>query len=118
MAATDDALLADGNIDAVNRFARLKSLALVDYGVYSDSSLADLTVTDDQLTLSTAYRHHRVYGLDTGLQRLLHRLAVDHSRCLALKRQPYKLAVDRLFAVDRLAEHIDDTSQQTLRPRG
>ena len=45
-----------------------------------DRGLAGLPVADDQLALAAADRNHRVDGFDAGLQRLFHRLPVDHAR--------------------------------------
>ena len=45
-----------------------------------------LAVADDQLALAAADGNHRVDGLDTGLQRLAHRLAIDHAGRDALQR--------------------------------
>ena len=60
-------LLADGYINTLNILA-----LLIDYRIYSDSRLTCLTVTDYQLSLSPADRHHGVDSLDTGLQRGIH----------------------------------------------
>ena len=68
------ALLPDRDVDA-NHVAAL----LIDDGVERDGGLAGLAVADDQLALAAADRNHGVDGLDAGLQRLLHRLAVDHA---------------------------------------
>ena len=73
------ALLADGDIDA-DHVAAL----LVDDGVESDGGLAGLAVADDQLALAAADGDHGVDGLDAGLQRLFHGLAVDHAGRQAL----------------------------------
>ena len=69
-------LLADGHVDAMRR----RLVRLVDDGVDGDGRLAGLPVADDQLALSAADGDHRVDGLEAGLQRLLHRLTVDHAR--------------------------------------
>jgi hypothetical protein len=76
-------LLADGDVDALNAGA-----LLVDDRVDGDGGLAGLAVADDQLTLATADRHHRVDGLQTGLHRLVDRLAGDDARRDLLDRRP------------------------------
>ncbi len=106
--------LADCNIDAINRLAFLIALALVDDSIDGYSSFADLAVADDKLSLTTADRHHRVNSLKTGLQRLLHRLAVDNTGSLALERQTDQISSDRTVTVDWLSKNVDYTSQQAL----
>ncbi len=110
-------LLSDCYIDAIYRLSLLVIFLLVDDGVDRDCGLAHLTVADDELALSAADWNHGVDSLDTGLQRLVHRLTEDHARSLALERKKNPLAVDRPFAVDRLAEHVDHTAQQTFAHR-
>lgn len=61
-------LLSDGDVDAVQLLLLILSLVetlLVDDGVDGQGSLAGLTVTNDQLTLSTTDGYQRVDGLDT-----------------------------------------------------
>ncbi len=95
-------LLANGDIDANHVLA-----LLVDDRVKRDGCFARLAIADDQLALTAADRHHSVDRLDTGLQRLLHGLAVYYAR-----RQPFERVelrgFNRAFAVDRMTECIDD----------
>lgn len=61
-------LLSDGDVDAVQLLLLILALVetlLVDDGVDGQGSLASLTVTNDQLTLTTTDGHEGVYGLDT-----------------------------------------------------
>src|SRR3712207_8746902 len=53
---------------------------VVDDRVDRDRRLARLAVADDQLALAAADRDHRVDGLQAGLHRLDHRLALDDAR--------------------------------------
>ena len=48
-------LLTDGHVDTLNA-----GIFLVDDRVDGDGGLTSLTVTDDQLTLTTTYRYHGV----------------------------------------------------------
>ena len=59
--------LADGDVNAQE-----VATPLVDDGIDGDRGFTDLTVTDDQLTLTTTYRSHGVDGFQTGLNRLIH----------------------------------------------
>src|SRR5204862_2649658 len=60
--------------------------------------------------------HHRVNRLEAGLERLLHRLAVDDAGRQALDRGKL-LRPDRSFAVDRLPERIHDPAEQLVADR-
>ena len=101
-------LLADGDVNTNNAIA-----FLVDNGVERDGSLAGLAIANNQFALATADRDHGVDGLDTGLHGLFHGLAVNHAGGDAFKRQSER-GVDGAFTVDRLAEGIDDTADQSL----
>ena len=48
-----------------------------------------------------------------GLERLLHRLAVDHARRLELER-PRLVGLDRAAAVERTPERVDDAAEQRV----
>src|SRR5439155_21232558 len=69
-----------------------------------------------QLALAAADVRHRVDRLDAGLERFLHRLAVDHARGLELER-PALRGFDRRTAVEGLAERVDDAPDQRLTDR-
>src|SRR4029078_4619561 len=89
---------------------------LVDDRVDRDGGFAGLSVADDQLTLAAADRHHRVDRLQTGLERLFHRLAGDDSGSDALDRVVL-IGDDVAFTVDRVAEGIDDAADQGIAHR-
>ncbi len=74
-------LLPDGVIDADDVVA-----ALIQDRVDGDGGLAGLPVTDDELALTAANRHHGVNRLETGLQRNLYALPVDDARGNLLDR--------------------------------
>ena len=105
-------LLADGDVDA-NHVAAL----LIDDGVERDGGLAGLAVADDQLALAAADRNHGVDGLDAGLQRLFHRLAVDHAGRQALDGVEL-LGLDRTLAVDGLPERVRPRGRSCASPTG
>ena len=74
------ALLADGDVDAVQLFRFVRAGVgglLVQDRVEGDGALSGLAVADDQLTLAAADRHQGVDGLQARLHRLGHRLARD-----------------------------------------
>jgi hypothetical protein len=99
-------LLADRDVDTGEVFA-----LLVDDRVDRDGSLAGLAIADDQFALAAADRHHRVDGLEAGLHRLAHGLAVDDARGDLLDDVEL-FRVHRAFAVDRLAECVHDAANQ------
>ena len=108
------AFLSDSHVDAIYRVACLVVAALVDDGVDGNSGLARLAVADDQLTLTASDGDHGVHGLQSCLQGLVHRLAVDDARCLAVQRHFAQVAADESFAVQGHAQWVDDTPQHTL----
>ena len=110
------ALLANGDVDAVELLsflARLVDFLLVDEGVERDGGLAGLAVADDELALAAADRDERVERLEAGLDRLVHRLARDDARRLHLDAAPLGV-FDWAFAIDRIAERVDDPAEQAL----
>ena len=98
-------LLADGDIDADHALA-----ALVEDSVDGDGGLTGLTVTDDELTLTAANRHHGVDSEQTGLNRLAHRGTIDDAGSLELDGATVR-SDDVAQAVDGLAERIDDAAE-------
>ena len=86
---------------------------VVDDRVDRDRRLAGLAVADDQLALAAADRDHAVDRLQPGLQRLLHRLALDHARRLELGG-PRLGGLDVALAVERVAERVDDAPEQAV----
>ena len=104
-------LLADGHVHADHVLP-----LLVQDRVDEDGGLAGRPVADDELALAAADRDHRVDRLDARLQGLGHGLAVDDAGRLELER-PVLGGLDRLAAVDRDAERIDDASDHLLPDR-
>lgn len=106
-------LLTDGNVDAVQLLGLIVGVVpplLVEDGIQGDGSLSGLTITNDQLTLTTADGNHSVDGLETGLDGLVDRLTGQNARSLELSTT-LLLAVDGTLAVDRVTEGIDDTTK-------
>ena len=113
------ALLPNRDVDAVELLAlvpRLVGVLLVDERVERHGRLAGLTIANDQLALAAANRDERVERLETGLDRLMNRLARDDSRRLQLDPAAFR-GFDRALAVDRVAERVDDTAEQALADR-
>ena len=104
-------LLAHRHVEAVHALP-----LLIQDRVDADGGLAGAAVADDELALAAPDGDHGVDGLEPGLERLLHRAAVHHAGRVALDR-PGLLGVDGTLAVHRLAEGIDDTTDQGLAHR-
>jgi hypothetical protein len=86
-------------------------LLLVDDRVDRDRGLAGLAVTDDELALATPDRGHGVDGLEAGLQRLVHRLALhDVGACSSSARRPSALISPRPSI--GLPERVDDAAEE------
>ncbi|OPZ59183.1 MAG: hypothetical protein BWY87_01135 [Deltaproteobacteria bacterium ADurb.Bin510] len=103
--------LSDGDVDA-DHVAAL----LVDDRVQDNRGLAGLTVADDQLALAATDRGHGVDRLETGLERLLDRLALDDAGGLDVDRTEL-LGRDRTLAVDGLADGVDHAAQHAAPDR-
>ena len=113
------ALLADGDVDALDlllRVAALPVVALVDDRVEGHRGLAGLPVADDQLALAAADGGHGVDRLDAGLQRLLHRLALDDRGAWSLQHAALG-RLDVALAVERSAERVDDAAEEAVADR-
>ena len=89
---------------------------LVDDRVDRHRGLAGLAVADDQLALAAADGGHGVDGLDAGLHRLLHRLAL-HDRGRLQLEGAARLGLDRALAVDRVAQRVDDAAEVAVADR-
>jgi len=101
-------LLTDGDVDTVELLllvATVVETLLVEHGIKGDGGLSGLTVTNDQLTLTTADRNHCVDGLETGLDWLTDGLARKNTRGLELSTTLLG-GLDWTLAIDRLSEGI------------
>src|SRR6516165_6011314 len=113
------ALLTDRHIDAVElaRFVGAGvDLLLIEDGVDDQRGLAGLAVADDQLALAAPDRHQSVDGLEPGLHRLVYRAARHDPGRLDLDPPALDIG-QRAFAVDRLAERVDDAAEQATADR-
>src|SRR5207302_3308943 len=102
-------LLTDGHIDADDIFS-----LLIDDRVDGDRGLSGLAVADDQLALPAADGNHGVDRFQSGLQRLLDRLAIDHAWRDALDRVVLR-RFDRTLSVDWDAQRVHYAADQ-IRP--
>lgn len=75
--------------------------------------LPSLSVTNDQLTLTTANGHQGIDGLDTSLHRLAHRHTWDDAGGFDADTETI-LGVDGTLAVDGVTQSIDNTAEQFI----
>ena len=109
-------LLADGHVDAVKLLGLVVGVVpplLVEDGVKSDGSLTGLTVTNDQLTLTTADGNHGVDGLKTSLYGLVDGVTGKNTGGLLLGTTLLS-GLDGTLAVDGVAEGVNDTAEKSL----
>src|SRR5438093_1494081 len=106
-----EVLLAHRDVDAVE-VAR----GVVEDRVDRERGLAGLAVADDKLALPAPDRDHRIDGLEAGLHRLIHRLAVHDARRVTLQGSRL-VRDDRTFAVDRLPDRVHDPADHRLADR-
>lgn len=107
-------LLTNGNVDTVELLGLLAGVVptlLVEHGVESDGSLTGLTVTNDQLTLTTANGHHGVDTLHTSLHGLVDGLTGKNTGGLELSTALLR-GVDGTLAVNGVTKSVDDTAEQ------
>src|SRR5690606_25017090 len=108
------ALLADGDIDAVELLALVVTIVerlLVEESVEDDGGLAGLAVADDELALAAADGDQRIDGLQAGRHRLVHRLAGNDARRLHVDATAL-IGLNGTLAVDRVAERVDHAAEQ------
>lgn len=106
-------LLTDGDVDAVKLLGLVAGVVpslLVKHGVESDGSLSGLTITNDQLTLTTADGNHGVDGLETSLDGLVDGLSGQNAGSLELSTALLG-GLDGTLSVDGVTESIDDTAE-------
>ena len=110
------ALLTDRDVDAVELLALVVAVVerlLVEEGIEEDGGLAGLAVADHELALAAPDRNQGVDGLEARRHRLVHRLAGDDAGRLDVDAAAL-LRLDRALAVDRVAEGVDDATEQFL----
>ena len=98
--------LTAGHVDADNA-----SALLVQNRVNRNRGFTGLAVADDEFSLATTDGSHRVDGLNSGLERFLHRLTLGDPGRLPFDR-PRLGSKNRTLAVKRIAERVDHASKQ------
>lgn len=109
-------LLSDGTIDAVKSLSDivgLEGVQLVDDAIDGDGGLASLSITNDELTLSSANWHKGVDGLESSHHRLVHRLSWDNTWCLELNSLSL-ITLNWALTVNWVTKSIDDSAEKAI----
>jgi hypothetical protein len=107
-------LLTDGNVDTVELLGLIRGgvdALLVKDGVKSNGSLSGLTITNNQLTLTTTDGNHGVDGLETSLDRLVDGTTRQDTRGLELSTR-LDLGVDGSLSINGVTKSVNDTAQK------
>jgi hypothetical protein len=83
------------------------------HGVEGDSGLSGLTVTNDQLTLTTSDGNHGVDRLETSLYGLLDGLTGQDTGGLELSTAALG-GLEGTLSIDGVTESVNDTSEEGL----
>jgi hypothetical protein len=109
-------LLTNGDVDTVQLLGLLGAivpLLLVKNGVEGDGGLSGLTITNNQLTLTTTDGDHGVNALDTSQHGLTDGLTGENTGGLDLGTATLR-GGDGALSIDGVTEGIDDTAQKSL----
>jgi hypothetical protein len=106
-------LLSDSDVNAVELGVVVGSVVpslLVEDGVDGDSGLSGLTISDDQLTLSTSDGNHGVDRLESSQHGFRDGSTGENSGSLDLGTTTL-LGVDGTLSIDGVTESVDDTTE-------
>jgi hypothetical protein len=106
-------LLSDGNVYTVELLGLVVSVVpslLVQHGVKGNSGLSGLTITNDQLTLSTSNGHHCVDRFETSLYGLVDGSARQNARRLQLGTALLG-GLDGSLAINWVSESVNNTAE-------
>ena len=108
--------MSNGDVDAVELLDGVISVVgclLVNDGVDGNGSLSSLSVSNDELSLSSADGHEGVDGLQTGLHGLVDGLSGDDSGGLELDSLS-SVGLDGAETIDGDTEGVDDSAEHAL----
>lgn len=106
--------MSNSNVDAVKLLGLVRTVVpslLVENGVEGNGSLSGLTITNNQLTLTTTNGHHGVDRLKTSLDGLVDRVTRKNTGSFELGTTLLS-GLDGSLSVDWVSEGIDDTSEE------
>jgi len=106
--------LADSDVDAVKLLGLVITLVesgLVQHGVKSDGGLTGLSITNDQLSLTSANWDKRIDGLETSLHRFVDRLSGNDTGGLKIDLSS-ESGIDGSKAIEGVSEGIDSSAKE------
>jgi len=106
--------LADGDVDAVKLLGLVVTLVesgLVQHGVKSDGGLSGLSITDDQLSLTSTDGDKGVDGLKTSLHRLVDGLSGNDTGSLKIDLSS-EGGVDWSKTIEGVTETVDGSAKE------
>jgi hypothetical protein len=109
-------LLTDGDVDAVKLLLLVGTLVpplLVEHSVEGNGGLSGLTVTDNQLTLTTSDGNHGIDGLEASLDGLVDGLTGQDTGGLELSTAALG-GLEGTLSIDGVTESVYDTSKEGL----
>ena len=96
--------LSDSHIDTKNIL-----VFLIQNGINGNGRFTGLTVSNNQLTLTSSNRNHGVNCFNSCLKWCIHRLTGNNSACHTFYRTGF-IRVDWSFAINRLSQSIYNTT--------
>lgn len=108
------ALLSNSDVDTVKLLGVIGTVVptlLVKHGVEGDSGLSGLTITNDQLTLTTSDGNHGVDGLHAGLDGLVDGVTGKNAGGFNLGTT-LLLGLDGSLSINWVSESINDTAEK------
>ena len=109
-------LLTDGGVDAVELLLGVilvEVLLLIDDGIDGDGSLTSLSITNDELTLSSTNRDEGIDTLEASLHGLVDRLSGDDTRSLKLNTL-FLIGLNRAKTINGVTKGVDNTAKHAL----
>ena len=103
--------LTDRHIDTCNILA-----FLIDNRIDRNSCFTGLSVTDNQLSLTSTDRNQCIDGFDTGLQRFMNRFSCHNTGCFFLNKSMFG-CFDITFTVDRFTKWVNNTADKIVTDR-
>ena len=108
-------LLSDSDVDAVELGGLILSIVpslLVEDGVDGDSGLTGLSITDDELSLTSTDGNHGVDRLESSQHGLGNGLSGKNSGSLDLRSSSLS-SLDGTFSIDGVSESVNDSTKHS-----
>ena len=109
-------LLSNSDVDAeklLNVIIIIMTLLLVNNGINSDSGLTGLSITNDELSLSSTNWYKGIDGFESGLHWLVDGFSWDNTWGLELNSLS-GIGFDWSFTIDWVTEGINDSTKHTI----